>query len=149
MSKLYEFRERLNLTQEELAEKSSVSVRTIQRIEAGLQPKGFTLKALAKALKINENELLVKKEINISILKLINLSSLPFTFLPPLNIVLPLIIMFAKKQLNSITKQIVTVQILWTILSAFIFIISVLMKNLLSLTTRQILTHQTGFPNWR
>lgn len=34
------------MTQEELAEKSGVSVRTIQRIEAGTQPKGYTLNSI-------------------------------------------------------------------------------------------------------
>lgn len=139
MSELFELREKLNLTQEELAEKSGISVRTIQRIEAGLQPKGYTLKALAKALEINEYKLIVKSEINVTMLKLINLSSLPFTLLPPLNIVLPLIIMFARKQFNSVTKQIVSIQILWTILSSIIFMISVLMKSKLQLGSRFIL----------
>ncbi len=46
MAKLTFFREKLHLTQEELAEKSGVSVRTTQRIEAGTIPKGFTLKTL-------------------------------------------------------------------------------------------------------
>mgnify|MGYP003598873837 CR=1 FL=1 len=44
----------MNLTQEELAEKSGISVRTIQRIESGTKPKGYTLKALAAALGISE-----------------------------------------------------------------------------------------------
>ena len=44
MSKLKNLREFQNLTQEELAEKSGVSVRTIQRIETGKKPKGYTLR---------------------------------------------------------------------------------------------------------
>jgi transcriptional regulator with XRE-family HTH domain len=36
-------REQKHLTQSELAEKSGLSLRTIQRIEAGNTPKGFTL----------------------------------------------------------------------------------------------------------
>lgn len=89
MSKLISFREKLNLTQEELAEKSGLSVRTIQRIESGANPKGYTLRKLAQALGINENELLEAREIqeenleDIMLLKLINLSSLPLTFIPP------------------------------------------------------------------
>ena len=42
MSKLTKYREKLNLTQNELADKSGVSVRTIQRIEAGSKPKGHS-----------------------------------------------------------------------------------------------------------
>jgi transcriptional regulator with XRE-family HTH domain len=48
MSKLKQIREQQNLTQEELAEKSGISVRTIQRIESGTEPKGHTLKHFPK-----------------------------------------------------------------------------------------------------
>ena len=97
MSRLKAFREQQNLTQEELSEKSGISARTIQRIETGKEPKGFTLRALAKALEIGENELIYKEFqqekveiikdkrepqemvlINYSFLKIINLSSIPF-----------------------------------------------------------------------
>ncbi len=54
MSRLKEIREQKNLTQEELLEQSNISVRTIQRIEAGTEPKGHTLKILAKSLAISE-----------------------------------------------------------------------------------------------
>lgn len=54
-------REEQNLTQTELAEKSGVSLRTVQRIEAGNIPKGFTLKALAGALEVDPEDLVAKK----------------------------------------------------------------------------------------
>ena len=110
MSKLLAIRQKLNLTQEELAEKSVVSVRTIQHIEAGTIPKGHTLKALAKGLGISKTDLLETKEINTSDdgkwLKIINISVLPFVLIPPLNIVVPLLIMFLKKQFTPITRMI-------------------------------------------
>ncbi len=62
MSKLKIVREQKNLTQEELSEKSGISVRTIQRIESGIAPKGHTLKALSKTLEILETELTGKTE---------------------------------------------------------------------------------------
>ncbi|MDH5368024.1 MAG: helix-turn-helix domain-containing protein [Cyclobacteriaceae bacterium] len=137
MSKLIEFRERLNLTQEELSSRSGVSVRTIQRVEAGIEPKGHTLKALAKALEVNESKLLIREKVtteyNYTFIKLINLSSLFVTYIPPLNIVVPLIIMFALKQFNPLTKQIISVQILWTILSFIIFMLSAFAKNWFSI----------------
>ena len=46
-------REQKHLTQEELAELSGLSVRTIQRIEAGQEPKGHTAKVLADKLNIH------------------------------------------------------------------------------------------------
>jgi transcriptional regulator with XRE-family HTH domain len=148
MSKLKDIREQQNLTQEELSEKSGISVRTIQRIEAGTEPKGYTLKTLGTTLGIQEKELLSKpletehKEsttyestskteeipLNYSQIKLINLSSLLFVVLPPLNILFPLILMFAMKLKNPITKQIVSVQIMYTIIAPIVFMLFILMK---------------------
>jgi len=127
MSKLTEYREKQNLTQEELSTKSGISVRTIQRVESGIDPKGFTLKALAKALNIDETNL-IKQNPPITAsgqkwVKIINLSSLVVVFIPVLNFALPLIIALIKKQLNAITKQIITIQILWTLLWLTIFLI--------------------------
>lgn len=159
MSKLKYIREQQNLTQEELSEKTGISVRTIQRIEAGTDPKGYTLRVLGKTLGIQEKEFLNKPfeientedsnkkvapndeqiSLNYSLIKLINLSSLPFMILPPLNILLPLILLFAMKLKNPITKQIVSVQIMWTILAPIVFLLSVFLKlgnsfNLLIMT---------------
>lgn len=146
MSKLKLIREEQNLTQEELSEKSGISVRTIQRIESGITPKGYTLKALSNALKISGKELLneappiqlseketisisVKQnEIDFSKIKLINLSSIIFVVLPPLNILAPLILSCALKQKNDLTKKIVSLQILWTILAPIIFMLGILLK---------------------
>jgi transcriptional regulator with XRE-family HTH domain len=148
MSKLKDIREQQNLTQEELSEKSGISVRTIQRIEAGTKPKGYTLKTLGKTLGIQEKELLSKsletenKEsttnetniqseeipLNYSLIKLINLSSLIFIVLPPLNILFPLVLMFAMKLKNPITKQIVSLQIMYTILAPIVFMLFILLK---------------------
>ena len=52
MSNLFKYREKLNLTQDELAEKAGISVRTTQRIESAATLKGHTLRALSKALGI-------------------------------------------------------------------------------------------------
>jgi len=127
MSKLVEYREKLNLTQEELSKKSGISVRTIQRIESGIDPKGYTLKALAKALDINEVDLIKKenliKESNSNLVNLINLSSLIVVFIPIASFALPLIITLIKKQLNSLTKQIITIQILWAVIMIASYII--------------------------
>ncbi|WP_407429823.1 helix-turn-helix domain-containing protein [Arcticibacter sp.] len=135
MSILLELREKSNLTQEELAERSGVSVRTIQRIEAGKEPRGYTLKALAKALEVDQKELVsedveVVDRTNYTLLKIINLSSLPVTFIPFASILLPLLIMFFSKQFHPIAKQIVSVQIMWTISSAIVFMLSALSKNI-------------------
>ncbi len=133
MTKLKRLRDKLNLTQEELAEKSGISVRSIQRIEAGARPKGHTLKALVKALGINEASLLEKnikqKEPNYTLIKYINLSSILFIVLPPLNIIVPIIIMYTKKEFNPLTRQIVSLQILWTFFFIIFFLIGIVIKN--------------------
>jgi transcriptional regulator with XRE-family HTH domain len=139
MSKLKTIRELKNLTQEELSEKSGVSVRTIQRIEAGKEPKGYTLRVLAQTFNITEEELqdntsktLINEsgntDINLSRIKLINLSSIPFIIIPPLNIVIPLILMLVMKEKNDITKQIISVQILWTIMAPILFMLGIFLK---------------------
>jgi transcriptional regulator with XRE-family HTH domain len=71
-------REKKNLTQNELAEKAKLSLRTVQRIEAGNALKGFTLNSLALALESLPEELLIATEnpIDISRAKMINLSAL-------------------------------------------------------------------------
>jgi transcriptional regulator with XRE-family HTH domain len=145
MSKLKAVREQKNLTQEELSEKSKISVRTIQRIESGTEPKGHTLRSLAQALEIQESSLQdttpitetsdlkteVKEEetnVNFSFIKIINLSSLLFIIVPPFNILVPLILMFKMKQRNSLTRQIISVQILWTIMAPIVFMLGIFLK---------------------
>ncbi|MCX8524189.1 helix-turn-helix domain-containing protein [Chryseobacterium formosus] len=149
MSELKKIREQQNLTQEELAEKSGISVRTIQRIEAGTNPKGYTLKTLATTLGITEKDLLTpilpveeidnsfdeqvqevknKDDINYSLVKIINLSSIPFAWFPIVNFLLPLLIMLFTKQKSQIVKQIISLQIFLAIISPIIFMIVALLK---------------------
>lgn len=148
MSELKKIRESRNLTQEELAEKSGISVRTIQRIEAGTTPKGYTLKTLAESLEVSDNDLLtsetIKEEIiidevvftteendslsNSGLIKIINLSSLPFAWLPIANFLLPLLIMFFTKEKSLIVKQIISLQIFLAIISPIIFMLIALLK---------------------
>lgn len=145
MSKLKILREQKNLTQEELSEKSGISVRTIQRIESGTEPKGHTLKMLSKALEVNIDELREREtetinshepDFNLSKIKLINLSSILFVVFPPANILVPLILTYIFKQRNSLTKEIISVQILWTIISFILFMLSSFAKNWLELSNR-------------
>lgn len=140
MSILLELRDKLNLTQEELADKANISVRTIQRIEAGTKPKGFTLEALSKALGVSKDVLLENKiepiKSNKNLIKYINLSSILLLIIPLGSIILPLIIMYWKKQINTITKQIISIQILWTLASILLVIASSFLKNWFSLSNQ-------------
>ena len=133
MSKLKTIREQQNFTQEEISEKSGISVRTIQRIESGKDPKGYTLRILAQTLGIEEDELITSitteavNTVNIKI-KLINLSSLPFTILPIVNIIVPILLIYVWKIKNPLTKQIVSLQVMWTIIAPIIFLLGVFLK---------------------
>jgi len=148
MSELKKIREEQNLTQEELAEKSGISVRTIQRIEAGADPKGYTLKTLALSLNITEKELLAQdipaeiemkaeepvlagekeRPVNYTQVKMINISSLPFAWFPVANFLLPLLVMFFTKQKSSIAKQIISLQIFLAVISPVIFMMVAFLK---------------------
>jgi len=142
LNKLLKYREKLNLTQQQLSEKANISVRTIQRIEAGQELKGHTLNALSEALEIPKEKLLKdnieQKENNILLIKLINLSSLLLLIVPLGSIVLPLIIMYWKKEVNTITKQIVSIQILWTILFPLIVLIVIFLRNIIQYSNQAV-----------
>lgn len=125
-------RERKHLTQEELAEQSGLSVRTIQRIEAGQQPKGHTAKVLSRLLGLDLNSLSDQKfseaDTNFALVKRINLSSAIVCFIPLFNIILPLILIRYYRQRNHLTKHIITLQILWSIVSTLAFFIAGFLK---------------------
>lgn len=147
MSLLKKIREEKNITQEELAEKSGISVRTIQRIEAGTEPKGYTLKTLALTLEIPEKDLLIQKIIpeeikieepiltlenevvfNSTLIKIINLSSLPFAWFPIANFLPPLLIFLFTKEKSQIAKQIISLQIILAIFCPIIFLLVAFLK---------------------
>lgn len=143
MSQLLKLREQKHLTQEELAEKAGVSVRTIQRIEAGTVPKGHTLKTLAETLEVSKEDLLdvETEELNNNLLwlKLINLSSLVFMWIPLGNILAPLIISAIKKEKNVMVKQLVSLQIMWTILALVAFLLSPFLQRWFDITKQLVL----------
>ena len=56
-SKVAEIRKQKSLTQENLAEKAYVTVRTVQRVEAGEDVSNETLKSISNALDVTVNEL--------------------------------------------------------------------------------------------
>ncbi len=127
-------REQQHITQAELAEKSGLSLRTIQRIEAGNVPKGFTLKAIAKALQIEPEKIVPspeeKNEINRA--KLINLSALCGLVLPFGGVIVPLILTHKTKDpaTKEIGKDIVSIQILLASVLSLFMILSPFIQHL-------------------
>ncbi|KAF2338797.1 helix-turn-helix domain-containing protein [Flavobacterium ginsenosidimutans] len=129
-------REEKNLTQNELAEKSGLSLRTIQRIEAGNILKGFTLKTIAEALETDSENLIIKKEnIEIERAKIINLSVLSGLIIPFGSIIFPLILTYkTKDSINKeLGKQIVSVQIVLSLVLSILMIASPFLQNAITL----------------
>lgn len=129
-------REEKNLTQTELAEKSGLSLRTIQRIEAGNIPKGFTLKTLANVFETEPEKLTPSKEISkIDRAKLINFSTLAGLILPFGGVIFPLILTQKTSDTKNkeLGKSIVSVQILLTVIFSLALIISPFVQKALSL----------------
>ena len=62
-SKVAEIRKQKSLTQENLAEKAYVTVRTIQRMEAGEEVSSETLKSVSNALDVTVNETTVTSKL--------------------------------------------------------------------------------------
>lgn len=119
-SKIKELRNRKGFSQEELAEKSGLSLRTIQRIEnAETEPLGDSLKRLAKAFDVSPDEITdwqIQEDQNY--LSLMSLSALGFILFPLLGIIIPMILWILKKDkiknVDTIGKAILNFQITWT-----------------------------------
>lgn len=120
--KIKGLRNRKGFSQEELAEKAGLSLRTIQRIENGeTEPRGDSLKRIASAFDVSSDEILdwaVQEDKRF--LASLNLSSLSFIIFPILGILVPLIIWISKKDkikgANNIAKDILNFQITWTMI---------------------------------
>jgi uncharacterized Tic20 family protein len=120
--KVKTLRNRKGLSQEELSDKTGLSLRTIQRIENGeTEPRGDSLKRLAYTFDVSPDEIAdwtVQEDKGF--LTSLNLSALSFIFFPLLGIVIPLIIWISKKDkirnVNIIAKELLNFQITWTIL---------------------------------
>ncbi len=141
--KISQLRKEKAWSQEDLAERSGISVRTIQRIEKnGSQPRPFTIQTLAKTLDVEVTTLLSKEQktgqppaIDFSILRQINLAVFVHVILPLGNIFLPLII-WRKNRKSALVKEvgskIITVQILWTLTTLLLLILTPLVSLLIS-----------------
>jgi uncharacterized Tic20 family protein len=126
--RVIELRNRKGFSQEILAEESSLSLRTIQRIENNETiPRGDTLKRLAIALDTSPNEIIDWKiQEDQNYLRLMSLASLWFLIFPLLGVIIPLIMWIQKKDtlknVNELGVSILNFQITWNIISSIILI---------------------------
>lgn len=130
-------RKRQGLTQEELAELTNVTVRTIQRIESGeTMPRTFTLKALSAALQIPFENLLeeqkmeklpeqsfVKEQYDVEttkhFLQIFCLSCFSYIIIPYVHFLIPSYLLKKVKdpsvKLRQFSQKIIRMQIAWVV----------------------------------
>lgn len=119
--KIKDLRNRKGFSQEQLAEESKLSLRTIQRIEKGESiPRGDTLTKLTKVLGVTPDDIL-DWEIteDKGYVQLLNWSALSFLILPLLGIIIPLAMWIFKREkikfVDDTGKQIINFQITWVL----------------------------------
>jgi transcriptional regulator with XRE-family HTH domain len=145
-------RKRKGITQEQLADLSNVTVRTIQRIESGEStPRAFTLKALATALDIPFEELISDSaDDNLStktasteipdyedskhFLKVLCLSCFSYLVIPFVHFLIPTHILKKSGEKNpqiiAFAKKIIRVQLYWKV-SFWLLLLATLAYNLI------------------
>lgn len=120
--KIKDARNSLGLSQDQLADQTQLSLRTIQRIENGeTDARGDTLTRIAKALNFSTLDVYewTEQEDN-SYITLINLSALTFIVFPLLGIILPVLLWLLKRgkirHLDQTAKRLINFQISWCLL---------------------------------
>ncbi len=101
------------LTQQELANETGLSLRTIQRIEKGTEEiSGYSLKQISKILDIPLEQIIMQNVNQVSIdksqigsVKNLYLSSLAFLFNPIFGLIIPAIMGFSKQNKNDFYKK--------------------------------------------
>jgi transcriptional regulator with XRE-family HTH domain len=141
-SHIVALRKERGFSQEVLAERSGVSLRTIQRVERGeTVPRGHTLLALATALDVSLENFQTAPEppqqpgsspaamrTDPQFLQLLNLSALSFLVLPLLNIIVPVLLWRARKadtqDVAEVGRRVIGFQVLWQVSSFFLFLVA-------------------------
>ncbi|MDR0227779.1 MAG: helix-turn-helix domain-containing protein [Flavobacteriaceae bacterium] len=127
-TRLRELRIQKGFSQEELANRSGVTLRTIQRIEKGdNEPRGNTLQMLSTVLEVNIEDLIaLKKTEDHTVIKTMYLSILVGVVIPLGNIIVPTLIWYMNKEkvkeVKSIGKHIIWSQVVLGLCSSLLTI---------------------------
>ncbi len=135
MNIIKNIREQHGFTQDELAKKTSLSLRTIQRLEAhNKEPKGHTLTTLATIFNMSPSKLQDEfkifehiKKSETTTVRLINVTILSFVGIPFGNLIIPIFIWRrnrTSKFVDDLGKRIINFQIIWSVLLCIFMILS-------------------------
>jgi transcriptional regulator with XRE-family HTH domain len=142
--RIHQIRREKGMTQEQLAARAGINLRTLQRIEKGdTEPRGNTLRLLSNALgerleALGEYERVEFAQTAIAraayepaadhlYLAFLHFSVLSFLFIPLGNILLPFILWMVRRDrvvgLHQQATGLLSVQIIWTLLAGVCFVI--------------------------
>ncbi|WP_316739774.1 helix-turn-helix domain-containing protein [Pedobacter aquatilis] len=123
--KIKDLRNANGFSQQELANRAELSLRTIQHVESGeTEPHGDTLIKISRASGLKPEDLLLKPlNKDKYFLPVLNLSALSFIFFPFLGFVVPLILWVLKKDnsFDADSKKLLNFQITWSIILIIIY----------------------------
>ncbi|MBD2705577.1 helix-turn-helix domain-containing protein [Spirosoma sp. BT702] len=134
-SRLKTYRRGRNLSQEELADLSGLSIRTIQRLEKGESVgSAYTLRTLARALQLTPEDLIAPQSppctathpATVDYLLRLNWSALAGIILPLANIILPAIFLWHHRHDQLVKqrgRQILSFQIIWTLTTLLMMLV--------------------------
>lgn len=134
--KIIDIRKSKGYTQEELAERAKLNLRTIQRIENGEnKPSGNTIKLICEALDTSTEKIInYGKKADLKLLSLMHLSVLTYLVIPIGNIIIPLIFWILKRDkvvdLDDKGIRLLNFQILWTVLTSITFFLALITATL-------------------
>ena len=150
--KIVQARKQKGLTQEQLADLSQVTVRTIQRIESGeTTPRAFTLKAIASVLEMSFEDLLSSNdhhnltdttdepatpdfESSKHFLNLLCLSCFSYLVLPFIHVLIPVHLLKRSKEQHpgviAFAKKMIRIQLYWQV-ALWLLLLATLSYNLI------------------
>ncbi len=128
-------REQHGYTQDELANKTGLSLRTIQRLESSnKEPKGHSLTMISAIFNMKPSVLQEAfkdieqiKKTETTTVRLINLSVLSCLGIPFGNLIVPILLWRKNRQskfVDEIGKRIINFQIMWSVILAILLILS-------------------------
>jgi transcriptional regulator with XRE-family HTH domain len=138
-NRVLQLRKAAGLSQADLAEKTMLSLRTIQRIEREKNiPRGYTIKVIAAALEVTPDMLSgaapIDRQVVLKRLESINLSVLLFLIIPFGNLIFP--ILFWNRHahhalIDRAGREIINFQITWSLITYFLLAVSPFVQRLI------------------